>query len=417
MYPIESGEVMNGQSRVFAQDSTITAHMNSATISKILHIFLRILSLLPIATLFQGFPALSSVNKLLIAVSVLLPFFAFFLLRMSVMAWMQLLLTMCLTVIALMFTREALFNANMPVYLLFFVLLLVLVSEQGNTLRGQLAKDVRWYRAICVIWCLLVVVSLPMAISYDKDGFFTSYTGNSFRTDPAALLILTYLILLVRCDSEHRLSSVLMSFVPLYCGLMGASRTYFFVILLTYVVFLRCVIKTRKAFVVCMLFGFIVMIPIVFMSNIGQRMINSVSDAANGYYGFWATITSGRSRFWTHDLQGFFDLSFINQLIGAGFNQVFIFNKELGTAIWAHNDFLNILITNGYVGLFVYVFTVYRLFRFYCRSQADLKSHFLLIILSIWFFNAFFNMVYTYTCAAVALAILPLVLGDSKEYK
>lgn len=120
MYPIESGEVMNGQSRVFAQDSTITAHMNSATISKILHIFLRILSLLPIATLFQGFPALSSVNKLLIAVSVLLPFFAFFLLRMSVMAWMQLLLTMCLTVIALMFTREALFNANMPVYLLFF---------------------------------------------------------------------------------------------------------------------------------------------------------------------------------------------------------------------------------------------------------------------------------------------------------
>ena len=154
------------------------------------------------------------------------------------------------------------------------------------------------------------------------------------------------------------------------------------------------------------------MVPVIFSSNIGQRIVNSLTDSSDGYYGYWATLTSGRSRFWAHDIQRFFEMPFLKQLIGAGFNQVFLFNKELGTSIWAHNDFLNIVITNGYIGLISYLIAVYTLFRMYKKNKMTYNPWFFVLMIMIWAFNAFFNMVYTYTCATVALAILPLILGD-----
>lgn len=385
---------------------------NSGKINSIFHVFSRVVSLLPIATLFQGFSALSLANKLLIAISVVLLFFSFFYLRMRIEIWFQLLSAVGLTFIGMCFTQESLINSNMPVYFPFFVLLLTLSGEQPNLLRAQLRENVRWYRNICIIWCLLVVLSIPLSISYDQDGYFTSFTGNSFRTDPAALLILTYLILLVRNNACQRPLSFILSLIPLYCGLMGSSRTYFLIILLTYFIFLKYLIKDKKTFLFCLLMGFTVMVPVIFSSNIGQRIVNSLTDSSDGYYGYWATLTSGRSRFWAHDIQRFFEMPFLKQLIGAGFNQVFLFNKELGTSIWAHNDFLNIVITNGYIGLISYLIAVYTLFRMYKKNKMTYNPWFFVLMIMIWAFNAFFNMVYTYTCATVALAILPLILGD-----
>lgn len=395
--------------------SKMTRARDAGKTDFIFRIFLRIVSLLPIATLFQGFPAFSLVNKLLIAISVVLLFFSFFYLKMKMEVWFQLLAAIGLTAIGMCFTQEALINSNMPVYFPFFVLLLTLASEQANLLRATLRENVRWYRNICIIWCLLVVLSIPLSISYDKDGYFTSFTGNSFRTDPAALLILTYLILLVRNNACHRSLSFILSLVPLYCGLMGSSRTYFLVILLSYFIFLRCLIRDNRTFVFSLATAFAVIVPVIFVSNIGQRMVNSLSDASEGYYGFWATLTSGRSRFWAHDIQRFFELPFLNQLIGAGFNRVFFFNAELGTFIWAHNDFLNVVITNGYIGLVSYLIAVYSLFKMYKKNKSTYKTSFFVLMILIWAFNAFFNMVYTYTCATIALAILPLILGDCES--
>lgn len=392
---------------------TVMAYTKDAEKAKsILRVFLRIISLLPITTLFQSFSAFSAINKLLIVLSVIFLFFSFFFLHLKVENWLQVILVVGLAAVDMCLTQESLVNSNMPVYLPFFVLLLVLVSEQTNLLRLQLREDVCWYRNICIIWCLLVVFSIPLSISYDEKGYFTSFTGNSFRTDPAALLILTYLILLTQYDKIYRLLSIIMSIVPLYCGFMGSSRTYFFVILLTYIIYLRCLIKDNKTFIICLVVAFAVMIPVILVSNIGQRMVNSLTESADGYYGYWASITSGRSRFWSYDIKHFFELPFLSQMLGAGYNQVFLFNRELGSSIWAHNDFINIAISNGYIGLILYFVSVYIFFKAYRYNTVSYSLGFLILMILIWVFNAFFNMVYTYTCATVALAVLPLVITD-----
>lgn len=400
------------------KQSVMAMHVSDmARVHYFLRMFLRILSFFPIATLFQGFSGLSAINKLLIAISCILLFFAFFFLSLSRMAWIQLIVSVGLTAVGIVFTQEKLVNPNMPMYLLFFVLLLVLVSERKDLLRIYLIKDITWYRNICICWCVIIIISIPFAMSYDKDGFFTSFTGNSFRTDPTALLILTYLILIVRHERRHRFLYFLMSLVPLYCGLMGASRTYFFIILLEYVIFLRCFVRNDKTFVACIIGAFIIMVPIVFVSNIGQRIIDTFYNAAEGYLGFWGTLTSGRSLFWAHDIQRFLELPLQNQMFGAGFNQIFLFNQEIGINIWAHNDFINIVITNGYIGLLSYLIAVYALFKAYWNSKGIYRCGFLVLMIIMWGFNAFFNMVYTYTCATIAMSILPLALGDGMTYK
>ena len=79
-----------------------------------------------------------------------------------------------------------------------------------------------------------------------------------------------------------------------------------------------------------------------------------------------------------------------------------------GLYLWAHNDFLNILITHGAFGLILYLYTCASSIKT-LSNKAMLTTFSIAVVAVIWFFNAFFNMFYTYMCAF--LSVLFLVIG------
>lgn len=147
----------------------------------------------------------------------------------------------------------------------------------------------------------------------------------------------------------------------------------------------------------------IAILLLIYISPVGNKIQETNT---NGYLGLLGTITSGRSVFWVYDMNAFFDLSFWQQFVGNGFDFVYNINlKYANQALWAHNDFINILMNFGYIGLVLY-FYVFRKFSKKALEKNKIKRIQKYSFYFIWFFNAFFNMVYTYTIATLAIPFI-----------
>ena len=117
--------------------------------------------------------------------------------------------------------------------------------------------------------------------------------------------------------------------------------------------------------------------------------------------------------FWKEDLECFFKQKPINQILGCGVSFVFDVNKNyIQRNIYAHNDFINILITYGYCGLIIYFLIWINMLKKYINKNIPI-----ILILGFYFINfitAFLNGLYVYPCAIV---IIPLMLFCTEKLK
>lgn len=379
---------------------------------------IRVITLLPLSTLLQAQPGFGAINQLIIALSFLCFVLSALITSYPIYYWLIMMLTVSLTVFDVAITKGSFTNINLVIYLLFWVLSFSMFSAKMDALRILIAEDLKWIQAVVVIWCILVSVSIPLPGSYyvvkGQGFFFCSFAGDSFRLSPTALLVLTLIIVCLKQDFRNRWIYGILSFVPLFCAFMGYSRTYLGVILLMYVLFLWEFSKTKKRFYALVIAASVVAVFVISISSISSK-IDSTSHG--GYLGFWDTLTSGRSSFWAHDMQRYSEFNVINILFGGGFNKIYEINREIGINIWAHNDFINLLVTNGIVGLIVYLIPLVFLIRKSYINRIRTPAYIYFLLVTQWLINAFFNMEYTYVCAAIAtaFAFLLLTFPDNKE--
>lgn len=371
----------------------------------------RLLSLLPITTLFQGFSFLSPINQAIVAASFVFLFILMFFAKYDRWQWVMLFAVGLLTVYNLSRTDLPFQNINMPIYLIFWVVMLIVSGHNMVILSDLLTRDYLWYRKIIYIWNLVVLISIPFPSSYEKDGYFGSFSQNSFRLAPAALLIILFLIICVQSDNEkNRYKYIILSLVPLWSVFMGQSRTYLGITLLLYCIFLRKAFAQKTTFVVLITLGLCIFPFALQVTGIGRKV--AITTGTNQYMDFWGTLTSGRSVFWSYDILKYRHFSALDKLFGTNFNKIFEINGEIGPTIWAHNDFINILVTNGIAGLLIYLIVyIWHLRQYVMFSRKKSNPRYIIfIMLGIWLINAFFNMVYTYTCALIVVALLPAVI-------
>lgn len=374
-----------------------------------------IMLLLPLTTLVQGLPGLDAINRALIVILCVVLFCSYTISRYSVFHWMLLLLTFILLMAGFLIAEEKPINTNDVVYLPMWTLLFSYATENNSALKDVVQSKIKWADTVAKAWCAIVFVSIPLPMSWHSswggDFYFSSFTDSAFRLCPAALFIMLVLTLCVSNRGGNKNTYLLLSFIPLFCGFMGGSRTYFVVICIAFFVFLWFYCANVGQFRVLLLCSVAVGTILVSYSGIGSK-ISATQYTASSYFDFWGTVTNSRTVLWAAELRAISRFDPIEWLIGAGFNRVYYINAEAtGATIWAHNDYLNIVISNGLLGLFVYFASAIPVFRHrnYLRSS---KRHGRLIgvaIILIWLFNAFFNMCYTYTCSVLYVCFAPLV--------
>ena len=365
-------------------------------------IFIKFMVLFPLTTLISGSPVIGSYfNKILICLFFLVLFLTFRKFKYKKFDMFVMMVTILLHIIAMLFTGTFKYNNfNQFFYLLIWVILYIIFSTKYDLFNKYIDNNISFIRKVVYIWIFLVGVSFffPSSYSYPNHSFI-SFAGDTFRLSPSALLIISMIMILN--GRTNRFHSLFLLIVPFLSILMGGSRTYLCIAFMF--IFMYLYIISKRKYKVYIL-SFLVLLLFLFTmpyTGIGRKILSTI-NSTNTYFDFWGNITSGRTVFWKYDIEAFLSLSTPKKFVGNGFNYVYEINeKYIHNAIYAHNDFINILLNFGYAGLFVYLYAFKKLCNFSLNNKTIPFLVKLLYFVSI-FINSFFNMSYTYLCATLS---------------
>lgn len=258
------------------------------------------------------------------------------------------------------------------------------------------------------VWTCVTAFSflLPFCYKYGWGGgrYFTSFTTDSFEIAPVAMFMLALNILLFSFD-KNRVKALTYSAVPLACVFAAGTRTYLIVVMLEFILLLRMIIEKPIAFWVALAGVLLACFYIAAATNIGQKFESAMFETTDVNV-FLEVFTNGRSEFWQVDLKAFLSSDWFTKLFGHGFSYVYELNlNAIGMRLYAHNDFLNVLLNFGIIGLLVYLASFFPIMS--CMKRIGGVSWGLCgLFFVMWLFNAFFNMIYVYAVAVIAMGVL-----------
>lgn len=372
------------------------------------------LLLFSILTVIQGISIFEDINKLWLAMISLALIWRLMMYRYSVSQFVMLALTVVVHVFALFFTEFPLYNFNMLFYFLLWVLMYVYFAKGKQKILSVLASSGGYIDGVLWCWTILVGISALIPACYEEKYFF-SFSGTSFRLMPAVLIItaLAMYRAIQRGDRRYDLFLIL----PTYAAFMNQSRTYFGIYLLFILMYMYLRFRSRRNFYLTLLPLAGVVILLMSVSGIADKLVET-QYISNPYYGFWETITNGRTDFWAWDLEAFFDLPFWQQFVGNGFNFVYdVSAAHLNNGLWAHNDVINLLMNFGYIGVVIYFWAYDLMVRAFWPKGNRIPLMVKLLFQSAVFINSMMNMSYTYLCAMISYPLFLCVIDAWQKKK
>lgn len=374
--------------------------------------YIKILLLFPICTIFQQ-GILSGINKGLFALLAFSFFWVFFRdakIRKADLLIVVGLLFVCLNMILKL--RLPIYNINELFYFPFLILYVIKTKENRFFVKELFLENVTYVNRIIMIWSIIVGVSIFLPGSYRSSAgtnyrFFVSFADSTFRLEPSAYFITCLVIMLFVLTRNKK--TLLYLLIPFYTFFMGDTRTYFGAGALVILAFWYIYCPKKRYFYMSLIPIVLIAVAIYGNSAIAGK-VSATQYTSKSYFDYWGTLTNGRSIFWEVDLNAFKKMPFIDRLFGCGINFVYETNKNsplVKNAIWAHNDFINVLLGFGYIGLLVYGLIIYKMFSILENCPIVFK----VLLFFSWFIIATFNMFYTYFCSMLSMPILFAVVN------
>lgn len=373
-----------------------------------------IITIMPISTLIQGLPYLNSVNQVL--VGMLLILLCLNAIRTHELSEIIIILFSIIVYLYSYYINKGIsrYNFNDIFYFPMWVLFLMYLTKNYDIIKRLCIEKKKYLIKVIFFWNIIVLISMFIPSSYSNSwggGFyFSSFSRGAHRFAGCCIYIIILVSIMYEVIKDKQI--LLYSILPILGVCLCGARTYLgilagFLISLWYK---KC--KSKTKFFVTVIPLSIIFIALVMISPMADKFIATQNV---GNFDAIGSFTNGRTVFWEADIKAFNDSNFINRLLGNGFDFVYIVNTQaIYTPIWAHNDFINILLNFGYVGLFVYIY-VYLKFSIKFLRKEKIRGVLKIGYYFIWFFNAMFNMVYTYTCSTLFIPFLLIMLSNKNN--
>lgn len=384
---------------------------------KVSELFIKLLLLIPLSTLVQEY--IPGINKILFSFSVVFLFAYIFSVKLYGYKWCVLFLGGIIWAIALCNTTwEMLYiNENMAIYYIFCIAYLLFFLSAKDKIWDELYNSQKYIFFIIFIYTIILVISIPLPISYTNIAgstwgdalYFVSFSGSPNRVGQASLFICSLMILLLVMKFPQRRALLLFTIPNLYVFLMGGSRTYFVLGTCVLLLFSYVYVDNPKRFKY-IFWGLLAVFCVLLMSS---NMMNKFAGAYRpdivDNRVFWIKLTSARSAFWLEQLSYFFNSPILYQFFGNGININWIVS-----GIWAHNDFIEIVCSYGYIGLLLYLITIVLFIRGFL-NKVFINNWIKWMCVFIWLFNASFNMFFPYFNAMLSYSFLLLAFCKYKK--
>lgn len=383
-------------------------------------IIIKLLFLLPLGTIISNVPFIGNmVNKILYAIFILCLLYELIRSNLKKTDVLAIFLLAVMFIYDLVITGTKMYNSNEIFYLVTWVVYLIYVKANYDSFKLAICCELLYIKRIIILCEFIIMVSLFLSSSWSSTGAFYSFSGGQHRMDSAALMILVGVLFLYRYQN-YRKSILFYAIIPSLAIILSGARTYLIVMGFVLAVFYYYTnIEHTYRFWITIIPIVLIGINVIMSTSIMQERM-SIIQAESTYfssrgYNALTAITSGRSIFWSIDLQKYWESPLINKILGNGFNFVRYVNDTYYTdAIWAHNDFINIICCNGIVGLYLYFYAYMQIVKRAVPSNMPKKKRWFMLISFhlICMVNAMFNMLYSYFAAAISVPILLFVMMD-----
>ena len=364
---------------------------------RIFDLYMGLICFYPITTtLIDG----TIINKLLFVSLIALQICMYWMGRMKRKTVILLLWLVVQYLFVLYHTEFPLLNANLLFYYPFFLMYTYFMTDNADRVRTWLAEQKGYMYTIVVLWSVIAGVSIFVpSCYYVKEGgasYFGSWAGDIFRLGPAVMFVQILVIVLQVMHKQKYALAYMM--IPMYCVLMGSSRTYLVIGVLLFAVSWYISCRKKLHFWLAVIPAMVLLLILIMNSSMGEKILYTLD--ASQYGDFWFRITSARSSFWKVFLDAWVQLPWINKVLGCDIN----LTNRLADK-WAHNDFIELLCSFGIVGVIQYTSTMVGMMK---ANWKNLKLPWILgtATVTIWLFNAFFNMHYVYFCAMLSFPLL-----------
>ena len=368
----------------------------------------------PVATVLQGISVFDSINRVIMFGLILFLIIGLFSNPIGYREFAVLVSGTAMAVIAIILTGKPMYF-NPMIYYPFWILFFVVMARDYKEFIALLTEEEALLRKALIVWEVVVFVSIFFSRSYSyewNDKYFTSFAGSAHRFASSCLAMMAFVAVLYINTLNKR---YIIHFLAINMGMFFCGARTYLVIGFVYVICLFYVsLKKKRIFYYSILPIIGIGILVILLTPIGTKF--TIGFEGEGYYGFWATLTSGRSILWSEDLAAYWDLDIIRKLVGNGANFVYqvSMNGVFQRPLYAHNDYINLLCSNGLLGMIVYFWALY---NFVNRAKEGQKKAFIPLMgfYTIIYFNAFFNMLYTYPNAVVAVPFIYYSLCGAQQ--
>ncbi len=367
-----------------------------------------LLLLFPITTLFQT--NIVILNRIVFFFTYLTLLFALYS-KANTVRLIALPVMVFLYVWASFHTNFPLFTINIFFYFQFMVLYSLLFLTKRTAVESFFKRNPKYVYGVIYLWCAIIAICAVVPSSYPYHMFYFKPLGlNGFRSAPTAIFILCLIMLAMVLYKNRRL--IVFSVFPMYVIFAGSSRTYFLVGVLIFIILFYIYCKGKQKFYIYAIPGVAVGYKAYSLTSVSDKMTALTANSGTKET-FWYNLSNGRSAFWKVDINAYRHFSIDKLLFGNGFNYVYELNKrEMNNAIWAHNDFINLLLGFGAVGTLIYVACIVALIVFVMfKGKCKIPVLIVVTVVTIWLFNAYFNMFYTYFCACASYPFLLLAVN------
>lgn len=311
------------------------------------------------------------------------------------------------------------YNENMIFYFPFLILYFLFFVDNKEYIKNFITSHQKYLKLTIFIYSLIILITLLLPSCYVYEGEsrgFVSIAGTTFLLCPISIYM--FVIICIMYIINRKKIYLILLMIPSISILMGTTRTYLVVLLCAWLIFLYAIIKNKRKFLPLMISLILLFLLIVIISPIKDKFITTMERVENLGLDPLEAFTSGRSEFWAYDIKSIFNSDILYILFGHGVNYLFYLNEPVfNVALWAHNDYIQILSDYGILGLIIYIEMFVYLFK--RLLSKDKKNTIIVcgICILMWVFNAFFNMFYTYFCACLSYPFYLLILENDTKNK
>lgn len=229
----------------------------------------------------------------------------------------------------------------------------------------QELKSSKFIKTILIIDNILIIVTVLTNLGYTNQWGKTYYIGFSAGAHPMASTACLILCMTLPIIQEKK--SIIFKMITLFpcilAILQSGARTY--LISLMVIIFIFYIFNLEQLSIKYVLLPIAIILGVYLFMNTGMmaKFLNPNTYAKTTGL---TLATSGRNEFWLIDLNAYKELNLLKKFIGNGFDYPYYVNQtqfQSDMAIWAHNDFINNLLTVGLVGEIIYIVSLIKSYK------------------------------------------------------